>query len=103
MRGQSGNWLFYLDPPLHIIISGYEMKVIGITEKEDLIDIICDICGKSTKTEFGDYEYAELSARWGYSSSRDEEYHEVCLCEKCYDQVTSYIESLGGKVSIKSY
>ena len=81
----------------------YEMKIIGITEKEDLIDIICDICGKSTKTEFDDYEYAELSARWGYSSSKDEEYHEVCLCEKCYDQVTSYIESLGGKVAIRSY
>ena len=44
-------------------IFGYEMKLIGMTEKEDLIDSVCDICGMSTKTEFGDYEYAELSAR----------------------------------------
>ena len=87
----------------HPFISGYDMKLIGMTEKEDLIDIVCDICGMSTKTEFGDYEYAELSARWGYSSSKDEEYHEVCLCEKCYDQVTSYIKSLGGTVTIRSY
>ena len=79
------------------------MKIIGITKKEDLLDIVCDICGKSTKTEFGNYEYAELSARWGYSSSKDEEYHEVCLCEKCYDQVASCIESLGGKIAIRHY
>ena len=25
-----------------------------------MIDIVCGICGKSTKTEFGDYEYVEL-------------------------------------------
>lgn len=79
------------------------MKIIGRIEKQDVIDIVCDICGKSTKTEFSDYEYAELSARWGYSSAKDEEYHEVCLCEECYDQVISHIESLGGKVTIKSY
>jgi len=91
----------YREVPVFIIRNN--MKIIGITEKEDLIDIVCDICGKSTKTEFNDYEYAELSARWGYSSSKDEEYHEVCMCEKCYDQVTSYIESLGGKVTITSY
>jgi len=46
----------------------YEMKIIGKIEKEDVIDIICDICGRSTKTELADYEYAELSARWGYLS-----------------------------------
>jgi hypothetical protein len=74
------------------------MKIVGKIEKEDVVDIICDICGKSTKTEFSDYEYAELSATWGYSSSKDGEYHEVCLCEKCYDRVIAYIKSLGGMV-----
>jgi len=81
----------------------YEMKISGKIEKEDIIDIICDICNRSTRTEFGDYEYAELSARWGYSSSKDEEYHEICLCEKCYDQVISHIKSLGGKIAVKHY
>ena len=79
------------------------MKILGRVEREELIDILCDICGVSTKTECGDYEYAELSARWGYSSSKDEEYHEVCLCEKCYDHIFSYIRSIGGKVLIKKY
>ncbi len=79
------------------------MKVMGKIEKEDVVDIICDICGKSTKTELDDYEYAELSATWGYSSSKDEEYHEVCLCEKCYDRVIMYIKSLGGEVLIKNW
>lgn len=79
------------------------MKITGKIEKQDVIDIVCDVCGKSTQTEYGDYEYAELSARWGYSSRKDEQYHQICLCEKCYDQVTSYIESLGGKVVITRY
>jgi hypothetical protein len=79
------------------------MKILGKIEKEDVVDIICDICGKSVKTEFDDYEYALLSARWGYSSSKDEEYHEVCLCEACYDRVIAYIESMGGKVMVKTY
>jgi hypothetical protein len=33
-----------------VVPQEYEMKIIGKTEKEDLIDIVCDICGKSTKT-----------------------------------------------------
>ncbi len=79
------------------------MKILGRIESEDLIDIVCDVCGRSTKTELGDYEYAELSAHWGYSLSKDGEYHEVCLCEKCYDQIFSYISSIGGKILIKEY
>lgn len=79
------------------------MKITGKIEKEDVIDIVCDVCGESTKTEYGGYEYAQLSATWGYSSSKDEEYHEVCLCERCYDQVARYIESLGGKVAVTNY
>ena len=79
------------------------MKVLVRVEKEDLIDVVCDICGISTKTELGDYEYAELSARWGYPSSKDGQYHEVCLCERCYDQIISYIKSIGGNVMVKEY
>ncbi len=61
------------------------------------------LCGVSTKTEFGDFEFAELSAWWGYSTAKDGEYHEICLCEPCYDQVIVYIESLGGKAAKKNY
>lgn len=39
---------FMIDRPY---ISGHEMKLIGMIEKEDLVDIVCDICGKSTKNE----------------------------------------------------
>ncbi|WP_291321643.1 hypothetical protein [Desulfonatronospira sp.] len=79
------------------------MKIAGKIEKTAIVDIVCDICGVSTKTEFGDFEFAELSACWGYSTAKDGEYHEICLCEPCYDQVLVYIESLGGKAVNKKY
>ena len=80
-----------------------KMKIIGKIEMEDIVDIKCDICNLSTRDEFGGFEYAELSARWSYPSSKDGEYHEVCLCEKCYDKVIAYIKSLGGEVSVTEY
>lgn len=53
-------------------------------------DITCDICGKSCQTECGtiidgnSYEYAELSAFWGYASDFDEENHSMHICVACY-------------------
>ncbi len=79
------------------------MEILDKVEITDVVDIVCDICGVSTKTEFGDFEYARFSANWGYASSKDGEHHEVCLCEPCYDQVIAYIESLGGKAAITPY
>lgn len=81
----------------------HDMKILGKVEKNDVADIVCDICGVSTKTEFGDFEYARFSATWGYGSSKDGEHHELCLCEPCYDQVIAYIESLGGKLTNTQY
>jgi hypothetical protein len=46
------------------------MKIFGKVEKNDVVDIVCDICGVSTKIEFGDFEYAQFSATWGYGSSK---------------------------------
>lgn len=49
-------------------------------------DIICDKCGKSclNSTEMN-FEYATITAHWGYGSNKDLEKHEAHVCEKCYD------------------
>ncbi len=79
------------------------MKIIGKRKRDDVVDILCDICGMSARTEYGDFEYAQLAATWGYASTKDGEEHEVCLCESCYDRVLKYIESLGGMARVTYY
>ena len=46
--------------------------------------IVCDACKKSCWGEL-DFEYALLSANWGYDSKKDGEKHELIFCEACYD------------------
>ena len=75
-----------------------------IRTKQEVIKVkgyICDICNKECRNEkdpFSDYEYAILSAQWGYFSNKDLTAHECHMCESCFDQVKEFIESLGGKV-----
>ena len=45
----------------------------------------------------------KLKADWGFWSKKDGEHHEVHLCERCYDKVKEFIESVGGKVRIENY
>jgi hypothetical protein len=33
-----------------------------------------------------DFEGMELTAVWGYSSKKDGEYWEACVCENCVDE-----------------
>jgi hypothetical protein len=53
---------------------------------QQTIDIICDICGKSCKSEHG-----LIFADWGYDSEHDFETWECHLCEKCFFLVVSYV------------
>ena len=53
-------------------------------------DVLCDRCGATTKT-LGDFEYATLSASWGYGSSKDMICHEAHFCEECFDEILSVI------------
>ena len=82
------------------------MKKIGkvIKEREELEDIICDICGKSCRDKYDmNYEFSELSASWGYGSHRDTEQWNVEFCEDCSNKIKEFIESLGGKLKITYY
>ena len=72
-----------------------------------LVDICCDVCGKSCKNEHardydddhelhedGDFEYATISATWGYFSRKDGESYSAVLCEDCFDSVANHINTL---------
>jgi hypothetical protein len=67
--------------------------------KDEVEDIICDICGKSCLTDcsMGDpamSEYATLEAVWGYCSARDGERYVCEMCEDCFGRVSAYIDSM---------
>lgn len=73
--------------------------------REVVVDITCDICGKSCKKECG-FEYASLESvdGWGYDSRKDGEVHEADICEECYDKIREYIEKvLKGKIRVSIY
>lgn len=69
-----------------------EKKEICIRECLDVVDIICDCCGKScSKGDYG-YEFLKLSASWGYTSKKDLEKWEAHLCEDCVDATLGFIK-----------
>lgn len=52
----------------------------------DWKDVICDKCGNSCRdSENMNFEFAEITAHWGYMSKKDCEKHTAQVCEKCYD------------------
>ncbi|QWL62058.1 hypothetical protein HQ399_07255 [Aeromonas jandaei] len=60
------------------------MLVKEIVPTEQVVDILCDVCGRSTKTNFGTNQYGSLSADFGYGSRHDGERYQVHLCEMCF-------------------
>lgn len=60
------------------------MLVKEIVPTEQVADVLCDACGRSTKTTFGTNEFGTLSADFGYGSHRDGERYQVHLCEGCF-------------------
>ncbi|MDM5076628.1 hypothetical protein OB931_09595 [Aeromonas media] len=71
------------------------MLVKGIVPTEQVIDILCDVCGRSTKTNFGTNEYGSLSADFGYGSQHhDGERYKVHLCEGCFFGVLATVREM---------
>lgn len=64
-------------------------------EKRDVevvSDVICNLCGKTCNAAKGQeetpsYEFATISASWGYFSTHDMDVHEAHVCNLCYDSV----------------
>lgn len=55
-------------------------------EVEEVVDILCDCCGKSCKDEMGEFQFMELKAYWGYGSNKDMTKWSAKVCEKCVDE-----------------
>lgn len=64
--------------------------------KEEIEDVICDICSKSCKDYMDNIEIASLIAHWGYSSKKDTQQFEVHLCENCFDKTLEFLSKLKG-------
>lgn len=60
-------------------------------KKENNEQRICNACGKVIKSTGGIYKEALFSVdfSWGYFSDKDGRHDHWCLCEACYDQITS--------------
>jgi hypothetical protein len=82
------------------------MKKIEKVPTDTVVDVLCDVCGKSTRNPDStcqNTEFATLFAKWGYDSRKDLQAHECHMCESCYDKVVEFIKSIGGTVNIKEY
>lgn len=69
--------------------------------RDEVEDIVCDVCGNGCRNECGDLvsdigmvEYATLEALWGYCSTRDGESYRCEMCEGCFEKVSAFIDSL---------
>jgi hypothetical protein len=71
--------------------------------KDELDDILCDVCGASCvpKRDEGSVEFdaswaefAVLEANWGYMSRKDGDRANYEICEKCFDKIVVFIGSI---------
>lgn len=72
--------------------------------KDQLDDVVCDVCGRSCSTDCSAAmgggsaaEYATLEAAWGYCSRKDGERYTCEMCEECFGKVSAFIDSLKGR------
>lgn len=69
--------------------------------KDQLFDIVCDICGQGCRNQCSDMqddasmvEFATLEALWGYCSRKDGGSYKCEMCENCFDKVKAHIDSM---------
>ncbi|WP_371257583.1 hypothetical protein [Pseudomonas sp. BAY1663] len=58
-------------------------------QTESVSDVLCDVCGDSTRVEGYGLQFGTLQASWGYGSAHDGERYEVHLCEPCFFRTIS--------------
>jgi len=68
------------------------MKVVSETDPCTVTDVICDMCGDSTRTESGQHQFGTMHASWGEGSSYPGEEYELHLCENCFFVQVSTIQ-----------
>lgn len=60
------------------------MKVFSETDPGTVTDVICDMCGESTRVAAGELQFGMMHASWGEGSSHCGETYELHLCENCF-------------------
>jgi len=65
------------------------MKITTAEQTESISDIVCDVCGSSTRIEGHGWQFGTLHASWGYGSSHEGERYEVHLCDPCFFRTLS--------------
>ncbi|MDH4561221.1 MULTISPECIES: hypothetical protein [unclassified Pseudomonas] len=65
------------------------MKIAAMEQAESVRDVLCDVCGTSTRIQGDGSQFGTLRASWGYGSAHDGERYEVHLCEPCFFRTLS--------------
>ncbi|MFU4621829.1 hypothetical protein ACM705_14925 [Pseudomonas aeruginosa] len=67
------------------------MKIPAMEQTESISDVLCDVCGDSTRVEGYGLQFGTLRASWGcgYGSTHDGERYEVHLWEPCFFRTIS--------------
>jgi hypothetical protein len=60
------------------------MKVTQAAQLEVVADVVCDVCGMSTRNGDGELQYGTMHASWGRGSAHCGETYELHLCENCF-------------------
>lgn len=59
------------------------MRISDEPERGAVPDLVCDVCGESTRVG-GGLQFATLQASWGEGSEHCGEDYELHLCERCF-------------------
>ena len=68
----------------------YEKRLV---ETNELVEVACDICGKSCKSDC-DFEYSSRIADWGFGSKHDGELWHYHFCIDCSEKLLARINEL---------
>ena len=69
------------------------MRIMGEVVSQAVLDIVCDICKRTTKN-YENFEYSVLSASWGYGSKNDGDEWEFHFCEYCSLALMDHIKTM---------
>lgn len=54
-------------------------------------DVLCDVCGTSTRVPGYGEQFGALQASWGYGARHDGERYRVRLCESCFFMALAHL------------
>lgn len=72
--------------------------------KNEISDVICDVCSRSCLKSPGvpySSEFASLNAEWGYWSRKDGQNASLDLCEDCFDKIISFVKTISENSSLE--